>query len=273
MVFQDPMTSLEPGGQDRSPAHRVPHPEPRDVEEGSQGARHRRPAVRRHPVGRAPLRRVPAPALRRHAPAGRHRDRPGVRPQAALRRRAHHRPRRHRAGADPRPAPGAAARAVHGDDPRHPRPRRGRQPDRRDRGHVRRPDRREGADPQPVLGRAHALHRGAAQLHPEAHRPEPHPAAGDRRAAPGPRSHRPPAAASRRAARTCRTSAGRRCPRWSRTRPGHQYRCWFPVDVSVAVPEPADRPAVDFEAGTGRLDQAAPKQKLFEPRPTARRED
>ena len=32
------------------------------------------------------------------------RHRPGLRPQAALRRRAHHRPRRHRAGPDPRPA-------------------------------------------------------------------------------------------------------------------------------------------------------------------------
>jgi oligopeptide/dipeptide ABC transporter ATP-binding protein len=55
--------------------------------------------------------------------------------------------------------------------------------------------------------------------------------------------------------------------------PGHQYRCWFPVDVSVAVPEPANRPAADFDAGSGRLDQAAPKQKMFEPRSTARRED
>jgi hypothetical protein len=55
--------------------------------------------------------------------------------------------------------------------------------------------------------------------------------------------------------------------------PGHQFRCWFPVDVSVAPPQPTDRPAADFEAGTGRLDQAAPKQKLFEPRPTAGRDD
>jgi oligopeptide/dipeptide ABC transporter ATP-binding protein len=55
--------------------------------------------------------------------------------------------------------------------------------------------------------------------------------------------------------------------------PGHQFRCWFPVDVSVAVPEPADRPAADYEPGAGRLDQAAPKQKLFEPRSNARRQD
>jgi oligopeptide/dipeptide ABC transporter ATP-binding protein len=52
--------------------------------------------------------------------------------------------------------------------------------------------------------------------------------------------------------------------------PGHQYRCWFPVDVSVAVPEPTDRPADDYQPGTGPLDKAAPKQKLFEPRNTGR---
>jgi oligopeptide/dipeptide ABC transporter ATP-binding protein len=55
--------------------------------------------------------------------------------------------------------------------------------------------------------------------------------------------------------------------------PGHQYRCWFPVDVSVAVPEPADRRPADSDPGTGPLDQPAPKQRLFEPRSQARRED
>ena len=67
-------------------------------------------------------------------------------PEAAVRRRADDRARRHRAGADPRPAAGAAARAVHGDGARHPRPRRRRRPRRRHRGDVRGPDRREGAD-------------------------------------------------------------------------------------------------------------------------------
>jgi hypothetical protein len=50
-------------------------------------------------------------------------------------------------------------------------------------------------------------------------------------------------------------------------KPGHQYRCWFPVDVSVTVPSPAERSSGDFAPGEGRLDTAAPKQKLFEPRP------
>ena len=54
-------------------------------------------------------------------------------------------------------------RALHGDGPRHPRPRRRRRPHRRDRGDVRRPDRREGADRarcSPTM--QHAVHRGAA---------------------------------------------------------------------------------------------------------------
>ena len=41
-------------------------------------------------------------------------------------------------------------RPPHGDDPRHPRPRRGRRPHRRDRRDVRRPDRRAGADARAV---------------------------------------------------------------------------------------------------------------------------
>jgi hypothetical protein len=47
--------------------------------------------------------------------------------------------------------------------------------------------------------------------------------------------------------------------------PGHQYRCWFPVDVSVAVPPPPERPAVDQEAGSGPLDQPALKRSILEP--------
>ncbi len=49
--------------------------------------------------------------------------------------------------------------------------------------------------------------------------------------------------------------------------PGHQYRCWFPVNLSVTPPAPADRPAIDHEAGTGRLDAAHGKFKLFSPKP------
>jgi len=53
--------------------------------------------------------------------------------------------------------------------------------------------------------------------------------------------------------------------------PGHQFRCWFPVDVSVTVPTPAERPAVDHDAGSGRLDEPALKQTILEP--PARKDD
>ena len=62
----------------------------------------------RHPRSRAAAVGLPAPAVRRHEPArdDRHGDR--LRPEAADRRRADHRARRHHPGADPRPAAAAA---------------------------------------------------------------------------------------------------------------------------------------------------------------------
>ena len=72
----------------------------------------------------------------------------------------------------------AAARAGHGDDPRHPRPRRRRRPHRRDRRDVRRPDRRDRRRRATLFARhADAVHRGAAEVDPEARAAEPQPAA------------------------------------------------------------------------------------------------
>ena len=68
-------------------------------------------------------RRLPAPVLRRHAPARHDRDGAGQRPQAAHRRRADHGARRDRAGADPRADEGPAAGVQLGDHPHHARPR------------------------------------------------------------------------------------------------------------------------------------------------------
>ena len=66
-------------------------------------------------------------------------------PEGADRRRADHRARRHRAGADPRPDPQPAAGVRHGGHPDHPRHGRGRRDGRpRDR-HARRADGRERA--------------------------------------------------------------------------------------------------------------------------------
>ena len=63
-------------------------------------------------------------------------------PRGAHRRRAHDRPRRDRAGPDPRRHPADPARAGHGDRVHHPRPRRDRPHRRPGAGHVRRPRRR-----------------------------------------------------------------------------------------------------------------------------------
>ena len=115
----------------------------------------------------APHGRVPAPALRRAAPARVHRGRARRRSAAALRRRADDRARRDGAGAGARPARGAAARAVHGAGARHPRPRRRRRSHRRRDRDVRRAGRRAGADAHAVRADADAVHRGAAAVDPE----------------------------------------------------------------------------------------------------------
>ena len=100
----------QPGHEDRSPDHRVARAPPRHGQERGQRDRPGPAPVGGHPRARAAPRRVPPPALGRHAPARHHRHRPGLRPQDPLRRRAHHRPRRDRAGPDPQPA-AAASRA------------------------------------------------------------------------------------------------------------------------------------------------------------------
>ncbi len=154
----------------------------------------------------------------------------GVRSAAAPRRRADDRARRDGAGPGARPARGPAARALHGPGARHPRPRCRRRARRRSGRDVRRPGGREGVDRHAVLRHEDALHRGAAALDPEDRRS---PATRGCRRSPAvhPTSSTcPPAAASRRAARTCRTAAARSSRRCCRANtPGHEFRCWFPV--------------------------------------------
>ena len=140
------MSSLNPVMRIGTPAARDP-PLPLRARPPARSSSGRRAArAGRHPRPAAPPRR----ATRTSCPAGM-RQRVAiamaiaVRARPADRRRADHRPRRHRAGADPRPAASPAARAEHGDDLRLPRPRRRRRPGRRDRRDVRRADRRAGA--------------------------------------------------------------------------------------------------------------------------------
>ena len=184
LVFQDPMTALNPVVRDRAPDHRVAAPAGRARPQGrlrdGGGAAH----VGGHPLARAAPAQLPPRAVGRHAPAGHDRHRPGLRAQAPPGRRAHHRARRHRPGPDPRPAGRPAARAPHGHDPRHPRPRRGGQPHRRDRRHVRRAGRRAGAHRRALRPHPHALHRGAAALDPPPGRAVATPACAPSRAGP-----------------------------------------------------------------------------------------
>ena len=103
MIFQDPMTSLNPvltiGRQIRGGSA--------DALRSGQGrgeqARRRLARPGRDPERREPPQGLPAPVLGRHAPARDDRDGARLRAQAPDRRRAHDRARRHDPGADPRP--------------------------------------------------------------------------------------------------------------------------------------------------------------------------
>ena len=111
MVFQEPMTALDP----------VVHRSARQIDRGrprprSAGTTRRREARAIEMLDRlgipqrgAPARRLPAPVLRRHAPAGDARAGAGDEPEAAPRRRADDRARRHDPGPDPRPDRRSAA--------------------------------------------------------------------------------------------------------------------------------------------------------------------
>ena len=79
------------------------------------------------PDPEAVIRALPAPALRRHAAALRHRHGADDRPLAAHHGRAHHRPRRDHPGRRPRPRRRPQAGVRVGDPLHHPRPRRDRQ--------------------------------------------------------------------------------------------------------------------------------------------------
>ena len=101
---------------------------------------------------------LPAPAVRRPAAARDDRDRDGVRPRTADRRRTHHGAGCHDAGADHRAGPRSAARLRHRRGVDQPRPRRHRPGRRRCDGAAARRRRGAGAGPRCVRPPAARLH-------------------------------------------------------------------------------------------------------------------
>ena len=165
MVFQDPMTSLNPTmtiGDQIAETLQV-----------HQGMSHRKAFARaieliemtRIPEAAKRARPVPVRVLGRHAAAFHDRHVAGLRAGDPGCRRAHHRTRRHHSGADPRPHGRSAAREGHGDHPDHPRSRRGGADGRRGAGHVRGRDRREGHRRRRLLPLGAPLHVGPESRH------------------------------------------------------------------------------------------------------------
>ena len=163
---------------------------------GGQPARRGRPA-RAGPDRQA----VPARAVRRHAPAGGHRDGHRQRARPAHRRRADDCAGRHRAGADPRHAGRGPPPDRRGDDPDQPRPGRGRRGGGPGHGHVRGPGGRVRAGRRGVRRAADAVHGRPAGLA----------AVADRAARPAGRDRRRPAGRHqlRRGLRLCAPLPGR----------------------------------------------------------------
>ena len=126
MIFQEPMTSLNPVfpvGEQIAESIRL--------HQGKDARAARAEALRmleqvRIPEARVGARPLSASALRRHAPARDDRDGAVVPPGAADRRRADDRARRDDPGADPDADPAAAGRDAHGGDVHHARHGRGR---------------------------------------------------------------------------------------------------------------------------------------------------
>ena len=134
MIFQDPMTSLNPVLTIEEQMVETIRAHRRVSKSEARARTLETPPYGRHPSARGAAPQLPAPVQRRHAPARDDRHGAGARAQAAHRRRADDGPRRHDPGAGPRAAPAPRGGPGDGRDPDHPRSgRRGRHDQARQR--------------------------------------------------------------------------------------------------------------------------------------------
>ena len=241
MVFQEPMTSLNPVytiGEQIAEVLR------KHEGLGRKAAIDKTVEMLRLvqiPESRQALQRLSAPVLRRHAPARHDRDGALLQPETPDRRRADHRARRDDPGADPRIAAGHESALRHGDHADHPcdgRRRRNRAARRRD---VRRQGDRGSASRPSVRRSAPSLHAGPDPLDP-AHRHGGDPQGAARGhsgggAEPAQSSARLPLRRALQATR-CRNAA-RPCRRLLDMGGGHKVACVLCQPEMVAEPGPS----------------------------------
>ena len=109
------------GADHRLPDRRGADLSPRHVARGGRGRDYSSAGEGPHSGGEVAFPRISASLLRRHAPARDDRHGAGLQAEAADRRRADHRARRHDPGADPGAAQGSAAGRGYVDPLHHPR--------------------------------------------------------------------------------------------------------------------------------------------------------